>query len=134
MVAHCNQCGLDWEPRVEEPACCPRCKRYDWEEPKKSAGVVRRRHGKAQVVPEVPQKAPPHSSGAADMPRVSEAETELGKIAGKPAGFPEDEEVVTPFCVSCEAPLVEGRGKLSGKFACEDQACSMYGKEQKGKR
>ena len=29
-MAHCNQCGKDWEPRVPVPVCCPRCKRYDW--------------------------------------------------------------------------------------------------------
>jgi hypothetical protein len=39
-----------------------------------------------------------------------------------------------PSCVSCELPLEEGRGKMAGKFACHDEACGMYGKEQKGKR
>ena len=39
-----------------------------------------------------------------------------------------------PNCVSCEAPLEEGRGKMAGKFACGDEACGMYGKEQKGRK
>lgn len=34
-VVQCNQCGHTWEPRVWPPQCCPRCKRYDWNEPKK---------------------------------------------------------------------------------------------------
>ena len=43
IVSHCNQCEKDWTPRVDNPACCPRCKRYDWREPKKGGGssVVR---------------------------------------------------------------------------------------------
>jgi DNA-directed RNA polymerase subunit RPC12/RpoP len=41
---------------------------------------------------------------------------------------------IEKLCVACETPLVEGRGKMSGKFSCADLACGMYGKEQKGKR
>lgn len=26
----CNLCKYEWVSRVEEPKCCPRCKRYDW--------------------------------------------------------------------------------------------------------
>lgn len=37
-MAHCNQCGFDWKARVERPRTCTRCKRYDWDEPKKGAG------------------------------------------------------------------------------------------------
>jgi hypothetical protein len=37
-MAHCNQCGIDWTPRVENPRACTRCKRYDWAEPKKGVG------------------------------------------------------------------------------------------------
>ena len=44
MEQHCNQCDFDWESRVEEPRACPRCKRYDWREPKKSGG----NHGLAE--------------------------------------------------------------------------------------
>ena len=34
---HCNQCGHEWMPRTEWlPVACPRCKRYDWREEKKS--------------------------------------------------------------------------------------------------
>jgi predicted Zn-ribbon and HTH transcriptional regulator len=27
----CQHCGHTWEPRVDDPRCCPYCKRYDWE-------------------------------------------------------------------------------------------------------
>lgn len=36
-MAHCNQCEHDWTPRVDTPASCPLCKRYDWSEPKKGS-------------------------------------------------------------------------------------------------
>ena len=27
----CKRCGWEWKPRTEGvPACCPKCKRYDW--------------------------------------------------------------------------------------------------------
>ena len=39
-MAHCNQCDLDWDARVDHPVCCPRCKRYDWSERKKYRGNV----------------------------------------------------------------------------------------------
>lgn len=37
-MVRCNQCGSEWDSRVKEgvPLACPRCKRYDWDEPKKS--------------------------------------------------------------------------------------------------
>jgi predicted Zn-ribbon and HTH transcriptional regulator len=31
----CLQCGHKWTARKKEPACCPRCKRYNWNEEKK---------------------------------------------------------------------------------------------------
>ena len=30
----CKLCDYEWESRVEKPAQCPRCKRYDWRENK----------------------------------------------------------------------------------------------------
>ena len=42
-MAHCNQCGFEWQPRVENPTVCTRCKRYDWREPKKGG-----RHGSSK--------------------------------------------------------------------------------------
>lgn len=49
---------------------------------------------------------------------------------------PDRDSVGTPVptCVGCETPLEEGLGKMAGKFACGDEACGMFGKEQKGKR
>jgi Zn finger protein HypA/HybF involved in hydrogenase expression len=29
-MLHCSVCGNDWEPRVEQPKICPRCKHRDW--------------------------------------------------------------------------------------------------------
>lgn len=32
----CLKCGWKWEPREgSTPAACPRCKRYDWNIPRK---------------------------------------------------------------------------------------------------
>ena len=31
---HCQRCGHDWFPLVEEPVVCPRCKSYNWREPR----------------------------------------------------------------------------------------------------
>ena len=31
MNLQCKRCGWNWTSRKEElPACCPKCKRYDW--------------------------------------------------------------------------------------------------------
>jgi predicted nucleic-acid-binding Zn-ribbon protein len=27
----CNKCGYVWISRIENPVCCPRCKRYDFQ-------------------------------------------------------------------------------------------------------
>jgi len=35
-MPHCNQCDSDWTSRVERPVQCPRCKRVDWAQPRKS--------------------------------------------------------------------------------------------------
>ncbi len=35
-TVECNQCGHEWTPRKAHPKQCPRCKRYDWNEEKKS--------------------------------------------------------------------------------------------------
>lgn len=37
-MAYCNQCGFEWSTKVEKPKTCTRCKRYDWNEPKKGRG------------------------------------------------------------------------------------------------
>ncbi len=34
MEIKCKRCGHEWDSRVKEPACCPKCKRYDWNEEK----------------------------------------------------------------------------------------------------
>lgn len=32
MKHKCKLCGHEWKARTErKPACCPKCKRYDWE-------------------------------------------------------------------------------------------------------
>ncbi len=41
-MAHCNQCGFDWKNTTAHPRACTKCKRYDWDEPKKglkNAGI-----------------------------------------------------------------------------------------------
>ena len=44
----CNLCFWEWESRVEHPAQCPRCKRYDWRKKGEKNGEKR---GKEQGVP-----------------------------------------------------------------------------------
>ncbi len=34
MKFKCKLCAWEWEGKVEEPAQCPRCKRYDWNKDK----------------------------------------------------------------------------------------------------
>jgi len=33
----CERCGHVWQPRrtTRRPKVCPKCKRYDWQEPKR---------------------------------------------------------------------------------------------------
>jgi predicted Zn-ribbon and HTH transcriptional regulator len=31
MNFKCKVCDYEWESRVDKPAQCPRCKRYDWD-------------------------------------------------------------------------------------------------------
>jgi len=28
MKLKCNKCGYSWQPRVDSPVACPRCKNY----------------------------------------------------------------------------------------------------------
>lgn len=30
----CRLCKWKWKPRSDNPIACPRCKRYDWAEPR----------------------------------------------------------------------------------------------------
>lgn len=32
----CNQCGYKWKTKKQLVKCCPKCKRYDWNEINKS--------------------------------------------------------------------------------------------------
>lgn len=34
-----------------------------------------------------------------------------------------------PVCMACECSMVEGRGKLAGRWACQDVSCPRYGLE-----
>ena len=49
---HCNQCSFDWKARVPDPRCCPACKRYDWNQPKKGATEVAN-EGRSNLQPKV---------------------------------------------------------------------------------
>lgn len=35
MQLTCLKCGHKWESRIKHPQCCPRCKSYTWDKPKK---------------------------------------------------------------------------------------------------
>lgn len=39
-MEHCNQCGSAWKSRIKSPVQCPRCKRYDWRQPKKGVRMI----------------------------------------------------------------------------------------------
>ena len=30
MECKCKVCGYKWNSKVNKPKCCPKCKRYDW--------------------------------------------------------------------------------------------------------
>jgi predicted Zn-ribbon and HTH transcriptional regulator len=34
----CKRCGFEWEPLVEDPRACPRCKSYEWKTEKARGG------------------------------------------------------------------------------------------------
>ena len=36
VIFGCKLCGHEWQSRKENPAACPRCKRYDWNDNKNS--------------------------------------------------------------------------------------------------
>jgi hypothetical protein len=67
-MAHCNQCGYDWTPKVNgvEPKVCTLCKRYDYREPNKKTrkvaaegvkGVLGGSNDGAKKVQDLPQRA-----------------------------------------------------------------------------
>lgn len=35
MTITCKRCGWTWTPKKDKPACCPRCKSYEYDKPKK---------------------------------------------------------------------------------------------------
>jgi len=37
----CLKCGYNWNARVEDPECCPKCKSYDWNKIKKELKPVK---------------------------------------------------------------------------------------------
>lgn len=43
-MVKCNQCDYEWEPKIKgtTPTVCTRCKRYDWQEPKKALGNAKK--------------------------------------------------------------------------------------------
>jgi len=38
MKCICKKCGWSWTARVDKPACCPACKQYNYDKPKKKEG------------------------------------------------------------------------------------------------
>jgi len=56
-MPHCNQCAYEWEQRDAPPKSCPRCKRYDWNEPKKCGRVSFKRE--IESVREMAKDLPP---------------------------------------------------------------------------
>ena len=47
----CIKCKHKWTNRIEKPLCCPKCKRYDWEEKVKlqiKQEILRRRNNESK--------------------------------------------------------------------------------------
>ena len=38
MKCTCKKCGHTWEPRVEKPRACPKCKQYSYDKAKTKQG------------------------------------------------------------------------------------------------
>jgi len=36
----CKRCGYSWITRTNSPRCCPKCKSYDWDKPKKEKEII----------------------------------------------------------------------------------------------
>jgi hypothetical protein len=101
MKKHCNQCGLDWDSRIERPRACPRCKRYDWNEPKKGERhEVRHSEQGAQVSREVRpgQQSPAHTKRSQELPhRAEQAVGSSETVEPRPdTSIGRDEEAVIP--------------------------------------
>ena len=148
-MTHCNQCGLDWTPRVDKPRACPGCKRYDWNEPKKGEKRegIQDRGGKERCVAIrgfVHKVAEAKRQGESAV-RVGDERGVEESQSGPVTESVRDEEAVAELsdedivlepeprvvCVACETNLKPGTG---GKLACPDLACGMYGQTQKGRK
>ena len=35
MINKCLLCGYEWDSKIDNPKCCPKCKRYDWNKKEK---------------------------------------------------------------------------------------------------
>lgn len=114
----CNQCGYEWKPRpasAGNPTCCPKCKRYDWDEPSKklSRGGERANTAPARKRSEVaPQITPPSDA--------------MLRVQVPPPATSDDEELAEKLCKACEGALMIAKGF----WVCGDQSCGLYGKQQ----
>ena len=61
----CNQCGYRWYSRMVniKPRCCPKCKRYDWDEHMKAPPVKKVYVKKDKPVLSPPQVTDSNSEG-----------------------------------------------------------------------
>lgn len=149
MKKHCNQCGLDWDSRIEKPRACPRCKRYDWNEPKKGERrEVRHNESRAQVGREVRQgqQSPARTKRSQELPHRVEQTVGSGEtVEPRPdtsvsrdeeavisdEDIPEQEENLEPVkrCKNpdCAKPLQQ----VKGWWVCPDvEGCALGGKQQ----
>ena len=76
------------------------------------------------------------TSVAASIPAPQSTKPDLAALREICAGTPipdleitDSGEVAVKPCIVCDTPMRE----VKGKWACADQSCAMYGREQKGK-
>ena len=148
IVLRCNQCPHEWAQRgVNVPLCCPRCKRYDWNEPKKGmaaegvkgerdvvskaveSGVAdsgRGRTGKS--VRSGVGSGPGKTGGAADHGAERKGDAENARRSSVvPAGDSSVGETdPVKLCAACETACVISKGF----WACPDVTCGRYGQQQ----
>jgi hypothetical protein len=139
-MAHCNQCGWDWEPKVECPKACTRCKRYDWTEPKKGIKneISNGSHDQQSGDGILSGSGERGGGGYIKNPRGTKAKvlaavlagtgnTKFGDVVADAANSKEHLELITAkTCKVCEGELRQ----MKGKWVCCHIGCGLQGVEQ----
>ena len=135
LMVHCNQCEYEWEPMGGTPKVCTKCKRYDWQEPKKRQKVKENRDEINGT--QAQERGPSGRMRRAGQPEGTEVAGEpVGNSGGvlgveeldehEPDGSDGRMDEVRP-CRSCGDPLKP----YKGFWVCMDlTGCAMGGQQQ----